>query len=96
MATRSLVYNCISAISLDLRLMLCTTQSLIVSLQICLILDLVGHLIVWLAMKKTIALLLAAAMLVFLLLFRIVVVSGSSMHDTLVHGDYVLLMNNIF
>lgn len=40
--------------------------------------------------------LLAAAMLVFLLLFRIVVVSGSSMHDTLVNGDYVLLLNNIF
>ena len=40
--------------------------------------------------------LLAGALLVFLLLFRIVVVSGSSMHDTLVNGDYVLLLNNIF
>lgn len=40
--------------------------------------------------------LLAAALLVFLLLFRIVVVSGSSMHDTLVNGDYVLLLNNLF
>jgi len=40
--------------------------------------------------------LLAGALLVFLLLFRIVVVSGSSMQDTLVNGDYVLLLNNIF
>ncbi len=40
--------------------------------------------------------LLAAALIVFLLLFRIVVVSGSSMHDTLVNGDYVLLLNNLF
>ena len=40
--------------------------------------------------------LLAGVLLIFLLLFRIVVVSGSSMHDTLVHGDYVLLLNNVF
>ena len=40
--------------------------------------------------------LLAGALLVFLLLFRIVVVSGSSMKDTLVNGDYVLLLNNLF
>lgn len=40
--------------------------------------------------------LLAGALLVFLLLFRIVVVSGSSMNYTLVNGDYVLLLNNIF
>ena len=40
--------------------------------------------------------LLAIALLVFLLLFRIVRVSGSSMHDTLVNDDYVLLLNNLF
>ena len=39
---------------------------------------------------------LAVILLVFLLLFRIVVVSGPSMNDTLVDGDYVLLINNIF
>ena len=39
---------------------------------------------------------LAVILLVFLLLFRIVVVSGPSMKDTLVDGDYVLLVNNIF
>ena len=35
-------------------------------------------------------------LLVFLLLFRIVVVSGPSMNETLVHGDYLLLVNNLF
>ena len=40
--------------------------------------------------------LLAIALLVFLLLFRIVRVSGSSMYDTLVNDDYVLLLNNLF
>ena len=40
--------------------------------------------------------LLAGMLLVFLLLFRVVVVSGSSMYDTLVDGDYVLLLNNVF
>ena len=34
--------------------------------------------------------------LVFLLVFRVVVVSGPSMNSTLVHGDYLLLMNNVF
>ena len=40
--------------------------------------------------------LLAIALLVFLLLFRIVRVSGSSMYDTLVNDDYVLLLNSLF
>ena len=40
--------------------------------------------------------LLAGILLVFLLLFRVVVVSGSSMNNTLIHGDYILLLNNVF
>lgn len=39
---------------------------------------------------------LAGVLLLFLLLFRIVIVNGPSMRDTLVHGDYVILINNIF
>ena len=39
--------------------------------------------------------LLAGLLFVLLLLFRIVVVSGPSMNDTLVHGDYVILLNNV-
>ena len=35
-------------------------------------------------------------MLVFLLLFRVIVVSGSSMYDTLIDGDYLLLLSNLF
>ena len=38
---------------------------------------------------------LVAILLVFLLLFRVVVVSGPSMNATLVHGDYLLLINNV-
>ena len=34
-------------------------------------------------------------LLVFMLLFRVMVVSGSSMNATLVHGDYLLLLNNV-
>ena len=40
--------------------------------------------------------LLAALILVFLLLFRVVVVSGTSMNNTLLNGDYLLLLSNIF
>jgi len=40
--------------------------------------------------------LMAGVLLLFLLLFRVVVVSGPSMNDTLVHGDYLLLLNNVF
>ena len=39
--------------------------------------------------------LLAALMVVFILLFRIVVVSGSSMYSTLWEGDYVLVMSRV-
>jgi len=40
--------------------------------------------------------LLAAVLLVFLLFLRVVVVSGPSMLDTLVDGDYLLLINGTF
>lgn len=40
--------------------------------------------------------LLAVVMLVFLLVFRIIVVSGSSMKQTLIDGDYLLLLSNVF
>ena len=40
--------------------------------------------------------LLAGVLLVLLLLFRIVIVSGPSMNTTLVDGDYLLLLSNIF
>lgn len=40
--------------------------------------------------------LLAAIMLVFILIFRIVIVDGTSMNQTLLHGDYLLLMSNTF
>ncbi len=38
---------------------------------------------------------LAIFMLVYVLFFRMVVVSGSSMYDTLVHGDRLLLISNV-
>ena len=38
--------------------------------------------------------LVAVVVVVFVLLFRIVVVSGSSMYDTLWHNDYLLVMSN--
>ena len=40
--------------------------------------------------------LLAAAMVVLLLCFRVVVVSGTSMNTTLLDGDYLLLLSNAF
>ena len=40
--------------------------------------------------------LLATVMVVLLLLFRIVIVSGTSMNQTLLHGDYILLLNSVF
>ena len=40
--------------------------------------------------------LLAAVMLIFLLCFRVVVVSGTSMNNTLLNGDYLLLLGNTF
>ena len=37
-----------------------------------------------------------ALLVVFLLVFRLIVVSGDSMYDTLVDGDYLLLLSNTF
>ena len=42
------------------------------------------------------AYLLAGLILVFLLLFRVVVVSGTSMNHTLLDGDYLLLLSSTF
>jgi signal peptidase I len=39
---------------------------------------------------------LTAVLLVFLLLFRVIVVSGDSMYSTLLDGDYLLLLGNLF
>ncbi len=39
--------------------------------------------------------LLGGVLLVFLLLFRVVVVSGGSMNMTLLHNDYILLLSNV-
>lgn len=39
---------------------------------------------------------LAVMILAFMLLFRIVVVSGSSMYDTLWNGDWLLVLSNVF
>ena len=40
--------------------------------------------------------LLAGLILTFLLLFRIVIVDGTSMNNTLLDGDYLLLLSNTF
>lgn len=40
--------------------------------------------------------LLSGILLLLLLLFRVVIVSGPSMNDTLLNGDYLLLLNNVF
>ena len=42
------------------------------------------------------AYLLAVIMLVFVIFFRIVIVDGTSMNKTLLHGDYLLLLSKIF
>ena len=42
------------------------------------------------------AYLIAGIVLVFLICFRIVIVSGDSMYNTLVDGDYLLLTTNVF
>lgn len=39
---------------------------------------------------------LMAILLVFLLFFRVIVVSGDSMYSTLMDGDYLLLLGNLF
>jgi len=43
-----------------------------------------------------VAYLIAAVVVIFLLLFRVVVVSGTSMNDTLYDGDFLLLVSNVF
>ena len=40
--------------------------------------------------------LLGVVILILLLLFRVVVVSGPSMNSTLIDGDYLILLNNTF
>ena len=39
---------------------------------------------------------LIAIIVVFLIVFRVIVVSGSSMYSTLIDGDYLLLVSNLF
>ncbi len=39
---------------------------------------------------------MVAILLVFMLLFRVIVVSGDSMYSTLWDGDYLLLLSNLF
>jgi len=40
--------------------------------------------------------LLMILIVIFVLLFRLIVVSGDSMYNTLVDGDYLLLLSNVF
>ena len=42
------------------------------------------------------AYLIGVMMVLFLFVFRVVVVSGDSMNDTLIDGDYLLLLSNVF
>ena len=44
---------------------------------------------------KDISFILTLILILFLFCFRIAVVEGSSMYDTLVDGDYILLLNNV-
>lgn len=39
---------------------------------------------------------LVTVIVLFLLVFRVIVVSGSSMYSTLIDGDYLLLLSNLF
>ena len=39
---------------------------------------------------------ISVLLVVFLVVFRVIVVSGSSMYDTLIDGDYLLLLSNVF
>ncbi len=50
----------------------------------------------FLAYLHDLVFLLAGILLAFSLLFRVVVVSGPSMNQTLVDGDYILLLNSVF
>lgn len=54
----------------------------------------IGHTI--LLYIHDLAYLIAVMMILFLLFFRVVVVSGPSMNNTLVDGDYLLLLSNVF
>ena len=45
---------------------------------------------------KDVVFLISGVLLVFSLLFRLVIVSGPSMNDTLVDGDWLLLLSNVF
>ena len=45
---------------------------------------------------RDIVFIVAGMILVFSLLFRVVIVSGPSMRDTLVDGDWLLLIGNVF
>ena len=40
--------------------------------------------------------LMTTVLLIFLLVFRIIIVSGGSMRMTLLDGDYLILLNNVF
>ena len=44
---------------------------------------------------RDVLVIVCAFMLVYVLFFRTVVVDGSSMFDTLAHGDYLLILNNL-
>ena len=44
---------------------------------------------------KDLSVVLTVILILFLFCFRIAVVEGSSMYDTLVDGDYILLLNNL-
>lgn len=50
----------------------------------------------WIGCLHDLAYILAALMVLCLLFFRVVVVSGPSMYHTLVDGDYLLLVSNTF
>ena len=50
----------------------------------------------FLSYLRDVVFLIAGILLVFSLLFRVVVVSGPSMKQTLIDGDYILLLNNVF
>ena len=49
----------------------------------------------WLSYLYDFVALIAAILLIFSLLFRIVVVSGPSMNNTLIDGDWLLLLSNV-
>ena len=54
------------------------------------------HKKIFLSYLHDLAFLVAGILLVFSLLFRVVVVSGPSMNATLVDGDWLLLLSNVF